>query len=160
MIGSIRSTINVKKPNRKESRLMKKQLNIGIVTLLAMAMLLSACGAETETSTTAINIPAVSIGQATEANETYPVGGAESSYPIGSIASAAPSTYPVEGTAQMSDAEIEALLKEKLDGHHTLEWVLSFDKTYEEWNVLLSDHHGVTFTPEEKEQVIQYLMTH
>jgi len=60
----------------------------------------------------------------------------------------------------MSDAEIEALLEEKLDGHHTLEWVLSFDKTYEEWNELLSDHHGVTFTPEEKEQVIQYLMTH
>ena len=139
---------------------MKRQFNLSFVILLAVAMLLSACGAETETSTTAINIPAVSIGQATEANETYPVGGAESSYPAGSVASESPSTYPVEGATQMSEAEIEALLKEKLDGHHTLEWVLSFDKTYEEWNELLSDHHGVTFTPEEKEQVIQYLMTH
>jgi len=139
---------------------MKRQFNLSFVILLAVAMLLSACGAETETSTTAINIPAVSIGQATEANETYPVGGAESSYPAGSVASDTSTTYPAEGTAQMSETEIEELLKEKLDGHHTLEWVLSFDKTYEEWNELLSDHHGVTFTPEEKEQVIQYLMTH
>jgi len=123
-------------------------------------MLLSACGPETETSTTAINIPAVSIGQETEAGGTYPAGGVESTYPVGSIASNAPRTYPAEGTAQMTEAEIEELLKEKLDGHHTLEWVLSFDKTYEEWEELLSDHHGVTFTPEEKEQVIQYLMTH
>ena len=116
--------------------------------------------AETETSTTAINIPAVSIGQGTESAGTYPVDGVDSTYPVGTVASDAPSTYPAEGATQMSDAEIEALLEEKLDGHHTLEWVLSFDKTYEEWNELLSDHHGVTFTPEEKEQVIQYLMTH
>ncbi len=48
---------------------MKRQFNLSFVILLAVAMLLSACGAETETSTTAINIPAVSIGQATESNE-------------------------------------------------------------------------------------------
>jgi hypothetical protein len=139
---------------------MKRQLNLSFVILLAITMLLSACGAETETSTTAINIPAVSIGQATESNETYPVGGAEQTYPAGSVATEAPNTYPAEGTGQMSETEIEELLKEKLDGHHTLEWVLSFDKTYEEWEELLSDHHGVTFTSEEKDQVIQYLMTH
>jgi hypothetical protein len=139
---------------------MKKQLNLGVLILIAVAMLLSACGAETETPTTAINIPAVSIGQGVEADEAYPVGGTESMYPAGYVASGAPSTYPVEGVAQMSEAEIEALLEEKLDEHHTLEWVLSFDKTYEEWNELLSDHYDVTFTPEEKEQVIQYLMTH
>ena len=139
---------------------MKRQLNLSFVILLAVAMLLSACGAETETSTTAINIPAVSIGQGTESAGTYPVDGVDSNYPVGTVASDAPSTYPAGGATQMSDAEIEALLEEKLDGHHTLEWVLSFDKTYEEWNQLLSDHHGVTFTPEEKEQVIQYLMTH
>ena len=139
---------------------MKRQFNLSFVILLAVAMLLSACGAETETSTTAINIPAVSIGQGTESAGTYPIDGVDSTYPVGTVASAAPSTYPAGGATQMSDAEIEALLEEKLDGHHTLEWVLSFDKTYEEWNQLLSDHHGVTFTPEEKEQVIQYLMTH
>jgi len=139
---------------------MKRQFNLSFVILLAVAMLLSACGAETETSTTAINIPAVSIGQGTESAGTYPVDGVDSNYPVGTVASDAPSTYPAGGATQMSDAEIEALLEEKLDGHHTLEWVLSFDKTYEEWNQLLSDHHGVTFTPEEKEQVIQYLMTH
>lgn len=139
---------------------MKKHLNLGFVILLAAAMLLSACAAETENPTTAINIPAVSIGQETEAGGTYPAGGVESTYPVGSIASNAPRTYPAEGTAQMREAEIAALLEEKLDGHHTLEWVLSFEKTYEEWDQLLSDHHGVTFTPEEKEQVIQYLMTH
>ena len=139
---------------------MKKHLNLSFVILLAAAMLLSACAAETENPTTAINIPAVSIGEETEAGGTYPAGGVESTYPVGSIASNAPRTYPAEGTAHMSEAEIAALLEEKLDGHHTLEWVLSFEKTYEEWDQLLSDHHGVTFTPEEKEQVIQYLMTH
>lgn len=139
---------------------MKKHLNLSFVILLAAAMLLSACAAEIENPTTAINIPAVSIGQETEAGGTYPAGGVESTYPVGSIASNAPRTYPAEGTAQMREAEIAALLEEKLDGHHTLEWVLSFEKTYEEWDQLLSDHHGVTFTPEEKEQVIQYLMTH
>ena len=139
---------------------MKRQFNLSFVILLAVAMLLSACGAETETSTTAINIPAVSIGQGTESAGTYPIDGVDSTYPVGTVASDAPITYPAEGATQMSDAEIEALLEEKLDGHHTLEWVLSFDKTYEEWDQLLSDHHGVTFTLEEKEQVIQYLMTH
>ena len=139
---------------------MKRQFNLSFVILLAVAMLLSACGAETETSTTAINIPAVSIGQGTESAGTYPIDGVDSTYPVGTVASDAPNTYPAGGATQMSDAEIEALLEEKLDGHHALEWVLSFDKTYEEWNQLLSDHHGVTFTPEEKERVIQYLMTH
>jgi len=140
--------------------MMKKHLILSFVILLAAAMLLSACAAETENPTTAINIPAVSIGQETEAGGTYPIDGVDSTYPVGTVASNAPRTYPAEGTAQMSEAEIAALLEEKLDGHHTLEWVLSFDKTYEEWDQLLSDHHGVTFTPEEKEQVIQYLMTH
>ena len=81
---------------------MKRQFNLSFVILLAITMLLSACGAETETSTTAINIPAVSIGQATESNEPYPVGGAESTYPAGSVATEAPSTYPVGGIGPVS----------------------------------------------------------
>jgi len=95
---------------------MKRQLNLSFVILIAITMLLSACGAETETSTTAINIPAVSIGQATESNETYPVGGAEQTYPAGSVASETPNTYPVGGIGQLSDAEIEELLKKSLMG--------------------------------------------
>ena len=71
---------------------MKRQFNLSFVILLAVAMLLSACGAETETSTTAINIPAVSIGQGTESAGTYPIDGVDSTYPVGTVASDAPST--------------------------------------------------------------------
>ncbi len=144
---------------------MKKQITLCIAILLAVAMLLCACGSKTEAPTTSVNIPAVSIAESTQSSESYPSGNqaenAAASYPAETANSvSSSSTYPIASGTQMSDAEIEALLEQKLGGHHTLEWVLSFDKTYEEWDQLLSDHHGVTFTPEEKDQVIKYLMSH
>jgi len=123
------------------------------------AMVMSACGTA-PSATTAINIPAVSVGQSTQTVEGYPVEGSAITYPAGSTAGGASSAYPAGTSTTMTDAQIEALLTEKLGGHHTLDWVLTFDKTYEEWDQFLSNHHGVTFTPEEKDQVIKYLMSH
>ncbi|MGV7975501.1 MAG: hypothetical protein AB2L16_01235 [Anaerolineaceae bacterium] len=135
---------------------MKNKILLFVSILLAAALLLSACGPKEESSS--INLPAVSVGESTE--ESAPPNQASGAYPAGEAVQSASSAYPAGVTAALTDAEVEALLVEKLGGHHVLDWVLAFEKTYAEWDLLLSDHYGVTFTEQEKAAVINYLINH
>jgi len=134
---------------------MKNKFLFVVSILFAAGLILSACGPKEESSS--VSLPALSVAESTEAPavENQPA----NAYPAGAVQSAS-SAYPAGTLAVMSDAEVEAMLVEKLGGHHALDWVLQFDKTRAEWEQLLSDHHGVTFTPEEKEAVITYLLNH
>ncbi|HNW95322.1 MAG TPA: hypothetical protein PKW57_03150 [Anaerolineaceae bacterium] len=134
-----------------------KNKNILLVSiLLAAVLLLSACGTKEEGSS--INLPAVSVGESTEVSPAQ----SQSSgmYPAGEAGQSASAAYPAGQSAALSEADVEALLIEKLGGHHALDWVLQFDKTYAEWDQFLSNHHGVSFTAEEKDAVINYLISH
>ena len=152
-----------------------------MVILLLTVFLLGACSSATPEPTEVVALPAVSFGEgtpdaSTEANEVknsideaYPLNGSntaiDETYPLnGTDTTGSSVTYPVMGgenpTKSMTDAEVEALIVEKLQGHHTLDWLLNFEYTREQWDQLLSSHHDVTFTPEEKEQVIDWLLAH
>ncbi|HOA21218.1 MAG TPA: hypothetical protein PKL82_01870 [Anaerolineaceae bacterium] len=134
---------------------MKNKSLLVVSILLIAVLLLSACGAKNEGSS--INLPAVSVAESPTA--AAPQDQPANTYPAGAAQSAS-AAYPAGTSAGLSDADAEALLVEKLGGHHVLDWVLQFEKTRAEWEQLLSDHHGVTFTPEEKEAVITYLLNH
>ncbi|MGV8050063.1 MAG: hypothetical protein AB2L21_06920 [Anaerolineaceae bacterium] len=147
---------------------MKKNTVILIVVLLLTVFLLDACSSATPEPTEMVALPAVSFGEGTpdasmagneeknNVDETYPLTETDTT--------GTSSTYPVTGgespTKSMTDTEIEALIVEKLQGHHTLDWLLNFEYTREQWDQLLSSHHDVTFTPEEKGQVIDWLLAH
>ena len=135
---------------------MKSKIFLFVSIILAVGLLLSACAAKDEGIS--INLPAVSVDGGVEENPTP--NQASGAYPAGAAAESASAAYPAAETAAISEAEAEALLIEKLGGHHTLDWVLQFDKTYAEWDQFLSGHHGISFTVQEKEAIINYLLSH
>jgi len=62
--------------------------------------------------------------------------------------------------AEMTDEEMLAFLEEKLEGEHTIDFILSQDKTYEEWEETFDNHinYGVELTDEERDMVINWLI--
>lgn len=65
---------------------------------------------------------------------------------------------PVEVT--MTDAEMEALISEKIEDEHTLEFIMQQDKTAEEWSETLDRmiQYGAKISPEEKTLIIDWLV--
>ncbi|MFZ3071117.1 MAG: hypothetical protein WA110_08365 [Anaerolineaceae bacterium] len=135
---------------------MKKRITIILTISLVGAFILAACStsAPESTGTETVNLPSISGGETGQTGE-------QGTYPVQAGSSAgSPDTYPV--ATVMTDAEIEALITEQLQGHHTLEWLLQQDHTREEWVKIIDDHaaRGVSFTPEQEEQVITWLLAH
>jgi hypothetical protein len=66
---------------------------------------------------------------------------------------------PAEVT--MTDAEMEALISEKIEDEHTLEFILQQDKTAEEWSETLDRmiQYGAKISPEEKTLIIDWLVS-
>jgi NADH dehydrogenase FAD-containing subunit len=65
-----------------------------------------------------------------------------------------------EPAAAMTDAEMEALITEKVHDKHTLEFILSQDKTAAEWSETLDRMigYGAKISPEEKTLIIDWLV--
>jgi ABC-type glycerol-3-phosphate transport system substrate-binding protein len=65
---------------------------------------------------------------------------------------------PAEVT--MTDAEMEALISEKIEDEHTLEFIMQQDKTAEEWSETLDRmiQYGAKISPEEKTLIIDWLV--
>jgi len=71
--------------------------------------------------------------------------------------------YPIateESAAELSDAEMEALISEKIEDNHTLQFILGQEKTAEEWSVTLDRmiQYGAKISPEEKTLIIEWLV--
>src|SRR5690606_20732483 len=68
---------------------------------------------------------------------------------------------PAAATTTLSDAEMEALITEKAKPQHTLEFILSQNKTAEEWSKTLDRmiDYGANISPEEKELIINWLVS-
>lgn len=62
--------------------------------------------------------------------------------------------------AEMTDAEMEALISEKIEDQHTLEFILQQEKTAEEWSETLDRmiQYGAKISPEEKTMIIEWLV--
>lgn len=63
-----------------------------------------------------------------------------------------------EATATM---DVEALILEKLQGHHSIQRVYAAEKTREEWNATLDRMigYGAKISEEEKQIIIDYLLS-
>ncbi len=156
---------------------MKRYTTLLILTLFVGVMVLSACSTNSAQPTSEVNLPLISGSatgtlqpEGTAAAESTPVqeGAAGEMYPAGGEAtlvagSTAPdTTYPYTTSLPQTDAEWEAFITTKLDGHHTLEFLLSKDYTAEQWRQVLSEpqHADVSLTEEELNAMIAWLMAH
>ncbi|MCJ7695996.1 MAG: hypothetical protein MUO40_11315 [Anaerolineaceae bacterium] len=56
--------------------------------------------------------------------------------------------------------DVKALVIEKLEGEHTLEFVLSESRTAEEWDTVIENmiNYGASINPEEKILIIDWLL--
>lgn len=56
--------------------------------------------------------------------------------------------------------DVDALIREKLSGHHSIDRVYAADKTREEWNATLDRmiSYGAKISEEEKQIIIDYLL--
>lgn len=130
-----------------------------IVTLLALAVM-TACSPKTTVPTSA---PAIVATVAPDSATTaYP---AKQEVPEQTVATAYPATAPAAApadTGKLTDEQIVALIEKQLNGHHTMDFLLSKKFTADQWETVLfnESHNDVLFTPAELEQVIAYLIAH
>jgi len=124
-----------------------KKLPITILSLsLVLILVLSAC-ASAPAATVAVQPTAVVEAPAEPAAE-----------PV-----VQPTAYPiVEAGVMLTDAEMQALLEEKLIGSpHTLEFILSQEKNAEEWDKTITRMigNGAKINDEEKQLLIDWLVS-
>lgn len=77
-----------------------------------------------------------------------------------SPAEVAPTAAEVEG-ANLTDAEMEALITEKIKDKHTLAFILEQDMTAEEWSETIDRmiKYGAEISAEEKTLIIDWLVS-
>lgn len=124
--------------------------------VLVGALILSACGANTPAPTTVINSPSVTAPatvtetKAAETQASTPTTGSPQA------TSTQPSTLP------QTDDEWRAFITEKLQGHHSLDFLLGQNLTEQQWRDVLAKqmHADVILTAEEETAMIQWLLAH
>lgn len=80
---------------------------------------------------------------------------------LGACSSPAEPAVVQDAPAQeMTDAEMEALISEKIEDNHTLQFILSQEKTAEEWSETLDRmiQYGAKISSEEKTLIIDWLV--
>jgi hypothetical protein len=133
---------------------MFKRNLLGAIAAFLLISILAAC---TSAASTPAAVPEVvqpaettSAPAATEAVQPT----VEASQPAATEAAQAPST--------LSDAEMEALILQKLQGSpHTLSFVLEENRTAEEWSEILDRMigYGAKINAEEKQLIIDWLVS-
>lgn len=114
---------------------MKSKKNIMLLVGLLTILVLSACASQTAVITEA---PV----------ETEP------------IVSAPMEAEVTVDLSLLSDEEMEAFIIEKADGNHEIEFILTQEKTAEEWSTTLDRMiaYGADINPYEKEAIIEWLV--
>jgi hypothetical protein len=126
-------------------------LFVGLLTILV----LSACASQ---PTVATEAPVVV--QPTEIETMEPVETAETVEVETVEASETVEAEETKDLSDLSDAEMEALITEKIGSNHTLDFILSQEKTAEQWSSTLDRMigYGADINPEEKEAIIEWLV--
>jgi len=125
-------------------------LFVGLLTILV----LSACAAQATPVTT--EAPVVVETKETETMEAETAEPAESE----TVEVETVEASETKDLSDLSDAEMEALIAEKIGNNHTLEFILSQEKTAEQWSSTLDRMigYGADINPEEKEAIIEWLV--
>jgi PBP1b-binding outer membrane lipoprotein LpoB len=123
---------------------MKRSWIVFAATLLLAMLLLAGCSNGAAPATTA-----PTAAPATAENATPPAGASE----------AAPAASPT--AAVLDDAQMQALILEKLLGHHSIDIILSARHTREEWNTTLDRMiaRGAPISDAEKQLIIDWLLS-
>ena len=135
---------------------------LSFIVLLGV-LIMTACGASTTETTTAIISPVVNATVSATAvvikeTETTPI---ETQASTPTTASPEATNTPTS-TLPQTDDEWRAFITEKLQGHHTLNFLLNRDLSEQEWLDVLAKrmHADVVLTDEEEAAMIQWLMAH
>lgn len=106
--------------------------NLRLIVLMAVMVIIIAACSSNPTPTTAPTLPVDDIATVVE---------------------------PVASAGELTDAEMEALITEKIGKNHTLDFILSQDKTAEEWSTTLDKmiSYGADINAEEKALIIAWL---
>ncbi len=127
-----------------------------IFFLLTLMLLVVAACSPTPAATVDSNaLPATVAPTVVVVEPTQPAPAAtETSAPI--VEATQPPAAPT-----LTDAEMEALIFEKAKTKHTLDFILSQNKTAEEWSKTLDRMigYGAKISPEEKELIINWLVS-
>mgnify|MGYP001296167309 FL=1 len=127
-------------------------LSLQAAFLLTSILAACASGASTPAAVPEVVEPVVETLQPAATEAVQPT--IEDSQPAETEAAQAPST--------LSDAEMEALILQKLQGSpHTLSFILEENNTAEEWSVIL-DHmigYSAKINAEEKQLIIDWLVS-
>ena len=123
---------------------------LSVIALLFLVVL-TACTSKAVTTQT-VNDPGEVIPTATEAVTVQTESGAVTASAETVVADAQP-----EATATL---DVDALIREKLQNHHSIERVYNAKHTREEWNATLDRMigYGAKISEEEKQIIIDYLM--
>ncbi len=140
---------------------MKRYSFFLILIVLVGALILSACSTNTPEPTTVIVNPTVTVpAVVTETQVAEPTAvETQASTPT---TGAPEATATQTSTLPQTDAEWRAFITEKLQGHHSLDFLLGQNLSEQEWlNVLAKGIHAdVVLTAEEETAMIQWLMAH
>lgn len=131
------------------------------VIALVGVLIMAACGANTPQPTAVINSPSVAVPTSVseaKATETIAVE-TQASTPTTASPEA---TSTQSSTLPQTDDDWRAFITEKLQGHHTLDFLLGQKLSEQEWLDVLAKrmHADVVLTAEEKTAMIQWLMAH
>jgi uncharacterized protein YceK len=71
------------------------------------------------------------------------------------------STSPTTQATSANDVQMQALIMEKLQGHHSIDIVLQVKHTREEWNATMDRMiaRGAPISEQEKQQIIDWLLS-
>ena len=135
---------------------MFKRNFLSLIAAFLLIAVLSACasGASTPAAAPEVNQPA--------AESSYPAA-TEPAQPAAPEATQPAPAEPAQAPTVLSDAEMEALIQQKLQGSpHTLTFVLEESRTAEEWSEILDRMigYGAKINPEEKQLIIDWLVSH
>lgn len=127
---------------------MKKTINSLLAIGLVAIFVLGACAPVAQTEPAAV-VP-------TEPAAVAPT------EPVAVVPTEPAAVAPTEPAAvSLTDAEMEALIAEKAHDKHTLEFILSINKTADEWSATLDKmiSYGAKISPEEKILIIDWLVS-
>jgi ABC-type transport system substrate-binding protein len=115
-----------------------KNLTFSLLIALTVVMVVAACSPAPTPVPTAITPPEVIATSAPE-----------------------PTTSSAAAGTRLTDAEMEALIAEKAHDQHTFEFILSQNKTAEEWSKTLDKmiSFGAKISPDEKVMIIDWLVS-
>lgn len=139
---------------------MKKNVTLVLLLILCFSLAFTACKKE-PAQDSVVSIPMV--GQQTGSDNTIAEESASNLYPLETVVDQVADTalmYPVDPQSSDYDEKMETWVKELLGSQHTLDFLLSQNKTNAEWRELITNenHAHLELTEGQIQALIDWLI--